>query len=145
MTEQGGLLEAAHDVAARIANAESKLAETKDTPSGHLRVNTTVGFGTVWLTTHLKEFMELYPDITVSLLVIDTELDLSMREADVAIRLHAAAPAGSRATTADDGAHPSVCGARISRRRAAPRRAGRSRSASPRGVRRVRYPRRCRA
>ena len=44
MTEQGELLlEAAHDVAARIANAESKLAETKDTPSGHLRVNTTVG------------------------------------------------------------------------------------------------------
>jgi DNA-binding transcriptional LysR family regulator len=88
LTEQGELLlETAHDVAARIAAAESKLAETKETPSGHLRINTTVGFGTVWLTTHLKEFMELYPDITVSLLVIDTELDLSMREADVAIRL----------------------------------------------------------
>ena len=88
LTEQGELLlETAHDVASRIAAAESKLAETKETPSGHLRINTTVGFGTVWLTTHLKEFMDLYPDITVSLLVIDTELDLSMREADVAIRL----------------------------------------------------------
>ena len=60
---------------------------SKDTPAGHLRVNTTIGFGSIWLTSHLKEFMELYPDITVSLLVIDTELDLSMREADVAIRL----------------------------------------------------------
>ena len=88
LTEQGELLlEAAHEIAARMATAESKLAETKDTPAGHLRINTTVGIGTVWLTSHLKEFMELYPDIVVSLLVIDTELDLSMREADVAIRL----------------------------------------------------------
>ena len=88
LTEQGEvLLEAAHDVAARMATAQSKLAETKDTPSGHLRINTTVGFGTVWLTSHLREFVELYPDITVSVLAIDTELDLSMREADVAIRL----------------------------------------------------------
>jgi DNA-binding transcriptional LysR family regulator len=88
LTEQGEvLLEAAHDIAARMASAQSKLAETKDTPSGHLRINTTVGFGTVWLTSHLREFVELYPDITVSVLAIDTELDLSMREADVAIRL----------------------------------------------------------
>jgi DNA-binding transcriptional LysR family regulator len=88
LTEQGEvLLDAAHEIAARMAAAESRLAETKDTPSGHLRINTTVGIGTVWLTSHLKEFMDLHPDITVSLLVIDTELDLSMREADVAIRL----------------------------------------------------------
>jgi DNA-binding transcriptional LysR family regulator len=88
LTEQGELLlETAHEIAAKMAAAESRLAETKDTPSGHLRINTTVGIGTVWLTSHLKEFMELYPDITVSLLVIDTELDLGMREADVAIRL----------------------------------------------------------
>jgi DNA-binding transcriptional LysR family regulator len=88
LTEQGELLlETAHEIAAKMAAAESRLAETKDTPSGHLRINTTVGIGTVWLTSHLKELMELYPDITVSLLVIDTELDLGMREADVAIRL----------------------------------------------------------
>jgi DNA-binding transcriptional LysR family regulator len=89
LTEQGEiLLETAHEIAAGIAAAESKLAETKETPAGHLRINTTVGFGTVWLTAHLKEFMDLYPDITVSLLALDTELDLSMREADIAIRLN---------------------------------------------------------
>ena len=89
LTEQGEiLLETAHDIAAGIATAEAKLAETKETPSGHLRINTTVGFGTVWLTAHLKEFMDLYPDITVSLLALDTELDLGMREADIAIRLN---------------------------------------------------------
>jgi DNA-binding transcriptional LysR family regulator len=43
--------------------------------------------GSVWLTPRIKEFMELYPDIQVQLLLEDEELDLSMREADVAIRL----------------------------------------------------------
>ncbi len=88
LTEQGEiLLEAAHEIAARIALAETRLIDAKDHPAGHLRINTTVGFGTVWLTSHLKEFLDLYPEITVSLLVADTELDLSMREADIAIRL----------------------------------------------------------
>ena len=35
----------------------------------------------------IKEFIELYPQISVTLLLEDRELDLSMREADVAIRL----------------------------------------------------------
>ena len=89
LTEQGEiLLEAAQEIAARVATVEGRLHEAKDHPAGHLRINTTVGFGTVWLTAHLREFLELYPEITVSLIVIDAELDLSMREADVAIRLN---------------------------------------------------------
>ncbi len=89
LTEQGEiLLETAQEIAARVALVETRLDEAKDHPAGHLRINTTVGFGTVWLTAHLSEFLDLYPDITVSLIVIDTELDLSMREADVAIRLN---------------------------------------------------------
>ena len=89
LTEQGEiLLETAQELAARMAAVESRLDEAKDHPAGHLKINTTVGFGTVWLTAHLGEFLDLYPEITVSLIVIDTELDLSMREADVAIRLN---------------------------------------------------------
>jgi DNA-binding transcriptional LysR family regulator len=82
------LLDAANEMAARMATVESRLAESKDVPAGHLKINATVGIGTVWLTAHLGEFLELYPEITVSLIVIDIELDLSMREADVAIRLN---------------------------------------------------------
>jgi DNA-binding transcriptional LysR family regulator len=40
-----------------------------------------------WLTPRLGEFLDLYPDIRITLIVTDEELDLSMREADVAIRL----------------------------------------------------------
>lgn len=88
LTEQGQiLLDAALDVAKRMAAVETALSESRNTPSGHLRVNATVGVGTIWLTSHLAEFLDRYPEITVSLLVTDTDLDLSMREADVAIRV----------------------------------------------------------
>src|SRR6266508_1076009 len=39
-----------------------------------------------WLIPRLDEFTALYPDIRISLIVTDEDLDLSMREADVAIR-----------------------------------------------------------
>jgi len=35
----------------------------------------------------MGEFLDVYPDVTVDLLLDDRELDLSMREADVAIRM----------------------------------------------------------
>jgi DNA-binding transcriptional LysR family regulator len=52
-----------------------------------LRITTTIGLGTYWLTPRLGEFLDAYPDIRVELLLIDEELDLAMRQADVAIRL----------------------------------------------------------
>ncbi|MGH7905017.1 MAG: substrate binding domain-containing protein, partial [Candidatus Binataceae bacterium] len=39
------------------------------------------------LTPRLGEFLDLYPDIQITLITTDEELDLAMREADVAIRL----------------------------------------------------------
>ena len=39
------------------------------------------------MTPRLKEFIELYPEIEVSLQLTDGELDLTMREARVALRM----------------------------------------------------------
>jgi len=89
LTEQGEiLLETAKEIAKRMATVETSLGNVKNTAAGHLRVNTTVGLGTVWLTSHLPEFFDRYPEIALSLVVTDNDLDLSMREADVAVRLH---------------------------------------------------------
>ena len=90
LTEQGELLySTAHDVFGKLAIAKAMLADSKAKPSGDLRVTTTVGFGSTWLTPRIREFLELYPDISLSLICEDRELDLAMREADVAIRLSA--------------------------------------------------------
>ena len=88
LTEQGELLYGtAHDVFAKLAMTEAQIGESKKVPRGPLVINTTVAFGSVWLTPRLREFVSLYPEIELSVVLADTELDLSMREADVAIRL----------------------------------------------------------
>lgn len=88
LTEQGELLfRTAHDVLMKLENVKSMLTENKDRPSGVLRVTTTVGLGAGWLTTRIPEFLELYPDIQLQLILANEELDLVMRQADCAIRL----------------------------------------------------------
>jgi len=88
LTEQGELLfRAAREVTMKLDAVQARLADTREKPSGTLRVTTTVGLGTTWLTARLQEFVELYPDVHVQLILDDIELDLGMREADVAIRL----------------------------------------------------------
>ncbi len=89
LTEQGEILyRTAHDVFSRLAATQTRLMDSREKPTGPLKVTTTVGVGSIWLTPHLPEFLDLYPDITVELLLSDRDLDLGMREADLGIRLH---------------------------------------------------------
>ncbi len=88
LTEQGEMLyRTAHEILAKVTIAEAQLSESTERPQGPLRITTTVAFGSVWLTSRIKDFLVLYPDIDVTLVLADTELDLSMRQADVAIRM----------------------------------------------------------
>jgi len=88
LTEQGELLyRTAHEVFAKLPMTEAQLSESKDRPKGLLRVTATVALGSTWLTPRMNEFLEVYPDVSVELILDDRELDLSMREADVAIRM----------------------------------------------------------
>lgn len=88
LTEQGELLyRAAHDIYSKLESVQTMLTDSKEKPSGELRVTTTVGLGSSWLTPRIREFIELYPDIRLQLILTDEELDLAMRQADVALRL----------------------------------------------------------
>ncbi len=90
LTEQGEMLyRTAHEVAGKVMLTEAILKDSKDKPSGELNVSAPVGLGSTWLTTRINEFLDVYPQINVNLLLDDRELDLGMREADVAIRLRA--------------------------------------------------------
>lgn len=88
LTEQGELLyRTAHDVFMQLESVRTRLTDSREKPRGDLKVTTTLALGTTWLTPRLREFVELYPDIHLQLILDDDELDLSMRQADVAIRL----------------------------------------------------------
>ncbi len=86
LTEQGDMLyRTASDVMNKLQTAETLLADTTTKPTGELRITCPIGLGTVWVTQRLREFIELYPDIRVDLILNDDQIDISMREADVAI------------------------------------------------------------
>ncbi|WP_346894115.1 LysR family transcriptional regulator [uncultured Roseibium sp.] len=88
LTEQGELLyRTAADVLMKLESVQSRLSDSKDKPSGILKVTTTVGLGSTWLTSRINDFINFYPDVELQLIFDDDELDLGMREADVAIRL----------------------------------------------------------
>jgi DNA-binding transcriptional LysR family regulator len=88
LTEQGELLnKTARDVFAKLSMTEAMLTESREHAKGPLKITTTVAFGTTWLTPRAREFLQKFPDIQLSLLLDDTELDLGMREADIAIRM----------------------------------------------------------
>jgi DNA-binding transcriptional LysR family regulator len=88
LTEQGEtLFRAAREVSVKLETVRTMLADSKEKPTGELKVSTATGLGSIWLTPRLGEFLDLYPGIRIQVILSDEELDLAMREADVAIRL----------------------------------------------------------
>ncbi|MGL4395601.1 MAG: LysR family transcriptional regulator [Hyphomicrobium sp.] len=86
LTEQGELLNrTVAEVFAKLQTVETLLSDSTTKPSGEIRLTAPIGFGTVWLAQRLGEFMDLYPEIRVELILADEQVDIAMREADVAI------------------------------------------------------------
>ena len=88
LTEQGEILyKVACDVADKVEGATDKLTDFQGSPTGPLKVTTTVGLGSAWLAIRLGKFIDLYPEIQIELFLSNNEVDLGMREADCAVRL----------------------------------------------------------
>ena len=88
LTEQGeNLFNAVSNINFSIADFEKKLIDKKTKPTGKLTINTTVGFGSTWLTPRINKFANKYPDIDISILMSDEEVDLTKRIADIAVRV----------------------------------------------------------
>jgi DNA-binding transcriptional LysR family regulator len=87
LTEQGErLFDTTSQIARELQTVEGQLQESRDRPRGLLRVTTTIGLGSAWLCARVKDFVELYPEVQLALIFDDHELDIGMREADIAIR-----------------------------------------------------------
>jgi len=88
LTEQGeNLLNTVTKINISVSDFEKKLIDKKIKPSGKLTINTTVGFGSTWLTPRINKFMNKYPQMDISLFISDEEVDLSSRAADIAVRV----------------------------------------------------------
>lgn len=88
LTEQGDMLHrTTRDVLTQLETVKTRLTDSRERPSGTLRITTTVGIGSTWLTHRIHEFLDLYPDMKLELILDDQELDLTTRQADVAVRM----------------------------------------------------------
>ena len=89
LTEAGrNLFEVADDLQSRLRTAAALIKETKDSPSGLLHVTTTMGFGALWLTGALRDFMEQYPAIQIQVSIEEYGQDISKAKSDVGILPH---------------------------------------------------------
>lgn len=88
LTESGdNLYRTVSEMAERMAVGLASVNECREAPKGSLKITTSLAFGSAWLTSRINKFHAMFPDITISLLLIDNlELDLSLRQADIAIR-----------------------------------------------------------
>ena len=87
LTEQGDLLfRTAHDVFMQLQAARAKLTDSRERPSGELKVTTSPGLGINWLIPRLTAFMRLRPDIHVEFLPHRQGYDFSTPELDAAVR-----------------------------------------------------------
>jgi len=87
LTPQGNLLsERAKNILMEVEATKSLITNLTDEYSGTLRICTTHALASLWLSHFLHLFIEKYPKIHIEVIANSKELDLTMQEADVAIR-----------------------------------------------------------
>lgn len=87
LTKEGEILfEITHKMVSDAASIESLLSKGKNEPQGTLKVATTIALASMWLPYYVNSFFEKYPDMKLTIIGDDNELDLNIREADASIR-----------------------------------------------------------
>lgn len=77
----------AEQIESTLLAAQESLSGAALTPSGHLRIGSTEGFGSTVLTPLMVEFQRRHPAITLDIMPVPRFISLSKREADIAIAL----------------------------------------------------------
>lgn len=89
MTEQGELLHSATlDVYEKLILIETQISDTKNKAAGPLKITVSGFLGATWLAPKIKDLVNTHPELKLTLLTDNRILNLSMREADVAIRMY---------------------------------------------------------
>lgn len=73
-------------LAEKFHEAEAHISGLDDHPRGRLKIASSVAFGKSQLIPLLPEFLEIYPELTMSLELTDRQVDLEEEDIDAAIR-----------------------------------------------------------
>ena len=81
------LLEHVERIEGHVALLDEDIGGDSQMLTGHVRLGATEGFGNFFLAPHLSHFCDRHPGISVELLVVPRFINLSQREADLAINI----------------------------------------------------------
>ena len=88
VTEAGNLyLQHCKRVVEEANAAMESLNQMADTPKGHLRISASVTSGQLMIAPHLGEFMQLYPDIEIEMVLNNRRVDIIAEGFDLALRV----------------------------------------------------------
>ncbi len=88
------LLEQVEHMESAVVRVGEAIGGDSHTLTGHVRLGATEGFGSFFLAPHLSRFCERHPAIQVELLIVPRFINLSQREADLAINIERPQSAG---------------------------------------------------
>ncbi|NHF72046.1 LysR family transcriptional regulator [Paracoccus xiamenensis] len=93
LTEQGqAYYDTAKDILSRIDQLDEQIRASTGEIRGHLRVNAPSSFGQLVIAPILPDFMDRYPDLSVTLSFDDHLIDMVEQGFDLSIRVRAALP-----------------------------------------------------
>jgi len=81
------LLEAAERIESALSAVDAEIGGDNQTLAGQVRVGATEGFGSFFLAPHLANFCARHPAMTVDLMPVPRFVNLSKREADLAVSI----------------------------------------------------------
>lgn len=81
------LLEHVERMESTVALVGEDVGGDSHTLTGHVRLGATEGFGSFFLAPHLSHFCDRHPAIEVELLIVPRFINLSQREADLAVNI----------------------------------------------------------
>jgi DNA-binding transcriptional LysR family regulator len=81
------LLDRAREIIERVGEAVDYVGSFTQSPRGHIKINSGVGFGINVIALHLPEFLRRYPQVSVTLDLESRSADLIGEAIDIAVRL----------------------------------------------------------
>jgi len=90
LTEEGALYsDRARKALEDLSEAEQQIQDLKDCPTGQLRINAPMSFGTQYLTKPIAEFARQYPNVHMNVTFDDRNVDIVAEGYDVVVRIGA--------------------------------------------------------
>jgi DNA-binding transcriptional LysR family regulator len=91
LTEEGQILfQTSQSIIHLLNNAEVSIANKSHKVAGEITFTSSESLGAPWLTSIINQFLQKNPSVGLRIFLTDAELDLGMREADIALRFRKA-------------------------------------------------------